>query len=147
MYLHDLPKRKNRKDKAKRIGRGYGSGVGGHTVGRGTKGQKSRAGHKSLVGFEGGQTPFFRRMPKFMGFKPVNRVENVAVNLDVVSDNYKSGEKVTLDSLKKKGLIGKKVENVKILGMGEIKKKVSIEGLSISKAAQEKIVKAGGSIK
>lgn len=147
MYLHDLPQRKNRKKKAKRLGRGYGSGVGGHTVGRGMKGQKSRAGHKSLVGFEGGQTPFFRRMPKFMGFKPINRVENIAVNLDVISDNYKSGEKVNLESLKSKGLIGKKVENVKILGMGEIKKKVTIEGLPMSKAAEEKIIGAGGSIK
>jgi large subunit ribosomal protein L15 len=147
MYLHDLPQRKNRKKKAKRIGRGYGSGKGGHTVGRGMKGQKSRAGHKSLVGFEGGQTPFFRRMPKFMGFKPINRVENIAVNLDVISDNYKSGEKVNLDSLKSKGLIGKKIENVKILGMGDIKKKVTIEGLPMSKTAEEKIISAGGTIK
>jgi large subunit ribosomal protein L15 len=147
MYLHELPTRKNRKKKGKRIGRGYGSGKGGHTVGRGTKGQKSRTGHKSLVGFEGGQTPFFRRMPKFMGFKPINRVENIAVNLDVISNNYKSGEKVTLDSLKEKGLIGKKVENVKILGMGEIKKKITIENLPMSKTAQEKVIKAGGSIK
>ncbi|KUK76999.1 MAG: 50S ribosomal protein L15 [candidate division WS6 bacterium 34_10] len=147
MYLHDLPKRKNRKKKAKRLGRGYGSGVGGHTVGRGTKGQKSRAGHKSLVGFEGGQTPFFRRMPKYPGFKPLNKTTNVAVNLDVISSNYKSGEKVSLESLKTKGLIGKKVEDVKILGNGEIKKKVTIEGLQMSKNAQEKIIKAGGSIK
>jgi large subunit ribosomal protein L15 len=147
MYLHELPTRKNRKKKGKRIGRGYGSGKGGHTVGRGSKGQKSRTGHKSLVGFEGGQTPFFRRMPKFMGFKPINRVENIAVNLDVISNNYKSGEKVTLDSLKEKGLIGKKVENVKILGMGEIKKKITIENLPMSKTAQEKVIKAGGSIK
>jgi large subunit ribosomal protein L15 len=147
MYLHDLPKRKNKKEKGKRIGRGYGSGVGGHTVGRGTKGQKSRAGHKSLVGFEGGQTPFFRRMPKFMGFKPVNKVENVAVNLDVVSDNYKSGETVSLESLKSKGLIGKNVENVKILGMGEIKKKITIKSLPMSKTAEEKVIEAGGTIK
>jgi large subunit ribosomal protein L15 len=147
MYLHDLPKRKNKKEKGKRIGRGYGSGVGGHSVGRGTKGQKSRAGHKSLVGFEGGQTPFFRRMPKFMGFKPVNKVENVAVNLDVVSDNYKSGETVSLESLKSKGLIGKNVENVKILGMGEIKKKITIKSLPMSKTAEEKVIEAGGTIK
>jgi large subunit ribosomal protein L15 len=147
MYLHDLPQRKNRKMKAKRLGRGYGSGVGGHTVGRGMKGQKSRAGHKSLVGFEGGQTPFFRRMPKYSGFKPLNKVENVAVNLDVITSNYKSGENVTLESLKSKGLIGKKVEDVKILGNGEITKKVTIEGLPMSKSAQEKIIKAGGSIK
>jgi large subunit ribosomal protein L15 len=147
MYLHNLPKRKKRKDKAKRIGRGYGSGVGGHTVGRGTKGQKSRAGHKSLIGFEGGQLPFYKRMPKFMGFKPINRVENIAVNLDVISENYKSGEKVSIESLRTKGLIGKGVKNVKILGMGEVKKKITIEGLPVSKTAQEKIIKAGGSIK
>lgn len=147
MYLHDIPKRKNRKDKAKRIGRGYGSGVGGHTVGRGMKGQKSRAGHKSLVGFEGGQTPFFRRMPKYNGFKPLNKIENVAVNLDVISSNYKSGEKVSLESLKSKGLIGRGVEAVKILGNGEIKKKIVVEDLPMSKSAEEKIVKAGGSIK
>jgi large subunit ribosomal protein L15 len=147
MYLHNLPKRKNRIEKAKRIGRGYGSGAGGHTVGRGTKGQKSRSGHKSLVGFEGGQTPFFRRMPKFMGFKPINRIENIVVNLDVLSENYKSGESVNVDSLIKKGLIAKDVKKVKILGSGEIKKKLTIDGLSISKTAQEKIIKAGGSIK
>jgi large subunit ribosomal protein L15 len=147
MYLHNLPKRKDRKEKRKRIGRGYGSGVGGHTVGRGMKGQKSRAGHKSLVGFEGGQTPFFRRMPKFMGFTPVNRVENVAVNLDVITNNYKSGETVNLESLKSKGLVGKNVENVKVLGMGEIKKKITVENLPLSKSAEEKIIKAGGSIK
>jgi large subunit ribosomal protein L15 len=147
MQLHNLPKRKNRKNKAKRIGRGYGSGTGGHTVGRGTKGQKSRTGHKSLIGFQGGQTPFYRRMPKFMGFKAVNKKENVAVNLDVLSDNYKSGEIVTLESLKEKGLVGKRVDYVKILGMGDIKKKLKVDGLPISKSAQEKIIKAGGTIK
>lgn len=147
MYLHNLPKRKERKMKAKRIGRGYGSGVGGHTVGRGTKGQKSRSGHKSLVGFEGGQTPFFRRMPKFMGFTPINKIENIPVNLDVISANYKSGEKVSLESLKSKGLIGKGVKHVKVLGQGKLSKKVSIEGLSVSKKAQEEILKAGGNIK
>ena len=133
--------------KGKRIGRGYGSGSGGHTVGRGTKGQKSRTGHKSLIGFQGGQTPFYRRMPKFMGFKPINKVENIAINLDVISNNYKSGEKVTLQSLQSKGLIRKGVENVKILGMGDINKKVNIESLPVSKTAQEKIIKAGGTIK
>jgi len=147
MYLHNLPKRKNRKKKAKRIGRGYGSSAGGHTVGRGVKGQKSRAGHKSFVGFEGGQTPFFRRMPKFMGFKPLNKIKNTPVNLNVIADNYKSGEVVNIESLKSKGLIRKNVENVKILALGEIKKKIVVDGLSLSRNAEEKIVKAGGDIK
>ena len=147
MYLHSIPKRKKRKDKAKRIGRGYGSGVGGHTVGRGVKGQKSRSGHKSLIGFEGGQTPFYRRMPKFSGFKPLNKIKYTVVNLDVIQSNFKSGETVTLESLKKKGLIAGRVENVKILGNGELKKKVSIKGLPMSKSAQEKIISTGGTIK
>jgi len=69
MYLESIPVRKNRKKNSKRLGRGYGSGVGGHTSTRGSKGQKSRSGHKSLVFFEGGNVPFFRRMPKFAGFK------------------------------------------------------------------------------
>lgn len=146
MQLHNLPKRNNRKYKRKRIGRGYGSGVGGHTVGRGMKGQKSRAGHKSLIGFEGGQTPFFRRMPKYNGFKPINKIVNVVINLDVISSNYKSGEKVNMESLKKKGLIGKDSENIKILAKGEITKKISVEGLTTSKKAQEEIIKAGGKI-
>ena len=68
MELEKIALRKNRIKKAKRLGRGYGSGVGGHTVGRGTKGQKSRSGHKSLQFFEGGNVPFFRRMPKYKGF-------------------------------------------------------------------------------
>lgn len=147
MYLHSIPKRNNRKMKAKRIGRGYGSGTGGHTVGRGVKGQKSRSGHKSLVGFEGGQTPFFRRMPKFNGFKPLNKVVNTAVNLDILQENFKSGESVTLESLKEKGLIANRTEAVKILGSGDIKKKVVVEGLLMSKSAQEKIISAGGTIK
>ena len=148
MYLHTIPKRKDRKMKAKRIGRGYGSGVGGHTVGRGTKGQKSRSGHKSLVGFEGGQTPFFRRMPKYRGkgFSKTNP-ENTVVNLDILQENFKSGEAVTIDALKEKGLIAKKVEHVKVLAQGDIKKKLTIEGLLISSSAQEKIIKAGGTIK
>lgn len=147
MYLHNIPKRNNRKIKAKRIGRGYGSGVGGHTVGRGTKGQKSRTGHKSLVAFEGGQTPFFRRMPKFNGFKPLNKIHNTVVNLDILEENFKSGDTVSLDSLKEKGLVATKVSSVKILGSGDLKKKVVIEGLLVSASAQEKIITAGGTIK
>ena len=131
----------------KRVGRGYGSGVGGHTVGRGTKGQKSRAGHKSLQTFEGGNVPFFRRMPKYKGFNAKFKVEAEAVNVDALENAYKDGETVTKESLIEKGIARKNAEKIKILGKGEIKKKLKIEGLVLSESAAEKIKKAGGSIK
>jgi len=147
MYLENIPKRKNRVKKGKRIGRGYGSGVGGHTSTRGSKGQKSRAGHKSLLFFEGGNVPFFRRMPKMSGFKRAKKVNATAINLDILQENYKSGEEVSLESLKEKALIAKGTQAVKILGNGEINKKIVIKDLPASDSAKEKIQKAGGTIK
>ena len=147
MYLENIPKRKNRTKKGKRIGRGYGSGVGGHTSTRGSKGQKSRAGHKSLQVFEGGNVPFYRRMPKIAGFKRTNKVIATAINLDILEGNYKSGEEVSIESLKEKALIAKSTKSVKILGNGDISKKVIIKDIPASVSAKEKIVKAGGTIK
>lgn len=147
MYLESIPRRKNRKGKSKRLGRGYGSGVGGHTSTRGSKGQKSRAGHKSLQFFEGGNVPFFRRMPKARGFKKTDKVHATAINLDILDKNYKSGEVVSLESLKEKALIAKKTESVKILGSKDISKKIVLEGIPASESAREKILKAGGTIK
>lgn len=147
MYLESIPRRKNRKMPSKRLGRGYGSGVGGHTATRGTKGQKSRAGHKSLQFFEGGNVPFFRRMPKARGFKKSDKIEVTAINLDIIDKNYSSEDVVSLESLKDKNLIAKKVESVKILGDGNISKKISLEGIPASQTAKEKILKAGGTIK
>ncbi len=147
MYLENIPKRNNRTMKGKRIGRGYGSGVGGHTVGRGTKGQKSRTGHKSLVFFEGGNVAFFRRMPKYKGFNQSRKIENDVVNIDTLEKNYKSGDIVTLDSLKEKGIVKKGSQNVKILGKGELKNKLTVEGIILSSSAKTKIEKAGGTIK
>lgn len=147
MYLENIPKRKKRVGKAKRLGRGYGSGVGGHTSTRGMKGQKSRAGHKSLVFFEGGNVPFFRRMPKTKGFSKPNKIEATAINLNTLEENFKAGELVTVDSLKEKALIAKRTVSVKILGSGEISKKIVIEGIPASQTAKEKVVKAGGTIK
>lgn len=147
MKLESIPRRKNRVMPAKRIGRGYGSGVGGHTVGRGSKGQKSRAGHKSLQGFEGGNVPFFRRMPKYKGFNAKSKVEAQAVNLDVLEEAYKDGEVVSKESLIEKGIARKNSEKIKVLAKGEIKKKLVIEGLAVSESAAERIKKAGGSIK
>ena len=147
MYLENIPKRKKRVGKAKRIGRGYGSGVGGHTSTRGMKGQKSRAGHKSLLFFEGGNVPFFRRMPKSRGFNKPNKIEATAINLNTLEENYKAGELVTVESLKEKALIAQKTVSVKILGSGEVSKKIVIEGIPASQVAKEKVEKAGGTIK
>lgn len=147
MYLENIPKRKDRIKKAKRLGRGYGSGVGGHTVGRGTKGQKSRSGHKSLVAFEGGDVPFFRRMPKLKGFKSRSKINTQVINIGTISKNFKSGEKITVEKLKERGFIRKGAQEVKVLGKGEITKKISIEGIKMSPSAKEKIEKAGGSVK
>lgn len=147
MVLEKIPSRKKRTGKSKRLGRGYGSGVGGHTVGRGTKGQKSRSGHKSTLFFEGGNVPFFRRVPKYKGFKRHFRTVYQPVNLNVLEEEFKTGEKVTLETLQSKGIIKKKVVHVKILGNGAITKKVNIEGLLVSEKAKEKILEIGGSIK
>jgi large subunit ribosomal protein L15 len=147
MYLENIPKRTNRTIKGKRLGRGYGSGVGGHTSTRGTKGQKSRSGHKSLVFFEGGNVPFFRRMPKFKGFNKPNKKVATAINLDILEKNFKSGETVSMESLKKKALIAQSANFVKILGDGVLTKKITVENIPLSKSAIKKIQSAGGSIK
>lgn len=146
MDLHGLPKRKKRVTKSKRLGRGYGSGVGGHTVGRGMKGQKSRSGHKSMVMFEGGNTPFYKRMPKSRGFKRPGKIVNEAINVTVLDEAFKAKEVVSMESLKEKGLVRKRTERVKILGYGEIKKSVVVEGLAVSETAREKILAAKGKV-
>jgi len=147
MYLENITGRKNRTKKSKRLGRGYGSGVGGHTSTRGSKGQKSRAGHKSLVFFEGGNVPFFRRMPKFAGFNRSKKIEATAINLDVIEKNFKDGDTVSLETLKKKALIAQRTVSVKILADGEITKKITVSDLPASENAKQKIQKAGGLIK
>lgn len=146
MFLEKITKRKKRVMPAKRLGRGYGSGVGGHVVGRGTKGQKSRTGHKSLVFFEGGNLPFFKRIPKYKGFKPHNKIKYQSVNVSVLEETFKANESITVESLQEKGLIRKRSKYAKILGDGELKKKLKIIGLPVSKSASEKILAAGGSI-
>jgi large subunit ribosomal protein L15 len=147
MFLERIPKRKNRKMPSKRIGRGYGSGTGGHTVGRGTKGQKSRTGHKSTVFFEGGNVPFFRRIPKYRGFNKPNKVHYEPINLNTLEEFFKAAEEVNLESLREKGLIRKRTTHVKILGSGEVSKKLKINGLPLSETARDKVLAAGGSVK
>ena len=147
MKLQNLPKRKNRVMPKKRVGRGYGSTKGGHTVGRGVKGQNSRSGHKSMVMFEGGNTPFFRRMPKYRGFNKPYRIENQVINVHTIEEYFNDGDTVSLDTLREKGLIKKSKENVKVLGLGSIKKKVVVEGLLVSESAKKKILDAKGQVK
>ena len=134
--------------KKKRIGRGQGSGKGG-TATRGHKGAKSRSGYSKKLGFEGGQMPLQRRIPKF-GFKNINRVEYQAVNLKVLQslfDNKKiKKSNVNISDLIKNGLVSKN-DLVKILGCGELKAALNIEAHKFSKSAQDKIEKSGGKIK
>ena len=142
MELEKIALRKNRIKKAKRLGRGYGSGVGGHTVGRGTKGQKSRSGNKSLQFFEGGNVPFFRRMPKYKGFNNKFKVEVAVVSIGTLDKYFESGETVTAEVLKERGIVRKNAKKVKILGNGETKKKLVLQDLTLSKTAKEKLKKA-----
>jgi len=127
----------------KRVGRGEGSGHGGTST-RGHKGAKSRSGYKSKIGFEGGQMPLQRRVPKF-GFRNPNRVEYKGINLDTLQEliTRKSLTEVTLQTLQDNGLAGKR-DLVKILGRGELTSGVKIEAHKFSATAQSAIEKAGG---
>lgn len=127
-----------------RKGRGQASGNGG-TAGRGHKGAKSRSGYSRNVGFEGGQMPLQRRVPKF-GFNNINRVEYNGINLDVIQslvDNKKISDSLTKEDLVKHGLAHKN-DLIKILGRGELKAKVNVTADKFTKTAQEAIEKAGG---
>lgn len=128
----------------KRIGRGPGSGLGGTST-RGHKGAKARSGYKKKIGFEGGQMPLQRRIPK-AGFKNVNHKEYFAVNLSTLQAlaEAKSLTKITIVDLKEAGLTNGK-ELVKILGNGELKAKIDVEANAFSKSAEEAIKAVGGS--
>lgn len=129
----------------KRIGRGPGSGMGGTST-RGHKGAKQRSGYSRKIGFEGGQMPLQRRVPKF-GFKNINRVEYKAINLVTIEELAKAKNltKVTLANLVEAGFISGK-QKVKILANGALTVKVDVEANAFSKKAEEAIVAAGGSI-
>jgi len=145
MDLLTLKSNKGARHGKKRVGRGNGSGSGTYS-GRGMNGQNARSGGKRRPGFEGGQTSFIQRMPKLRGFKNPNgkmyQVVNVG-DLNVFDD----GTSIDKETLLKKNLIGKKTGLVKILGNGELNKKLIINVDAISKSAEEKIVKAGGEVK
>lgn len=143
MKLHNLKPAEGSVKGNKRAGRGEGSTTGG-TAGRGHKGAKSRSGYSKKIGFEGGQMPLQRRVPKF-GFKNINRVEYKPLNLDVLQNlaDSKGVTEITPQLLKENGLVSKN-DLVKILGRGELKAKVSVKAHAFSKSAVEAIEKAGG---
>ena len=129
----------------KRVGRGQGSGKGG-TAKRGHKGAKSRSGYSRKIGFEGGQMPLQRRVPKF-GFKNINRKEYQAVNLSKIQELADAGvTEINLDTLQAHNVV-KKQELVKILGNGELKAKVNVMAHKFSASAAAAIEKAGGEAK
>ena len=125
----------------KRIGRGHGSGTG-KTSGKGHKGQKARSGGRIKAGFEGGQMPLQRRLPK-RGFTPLSRKEYALVNLRDL-ELFEIGSVVDIEALGKAGLIGQIKDGIKVLGDGELTKALTVKAHKFSKSAQEKITAAGG---
>jgi len=145
MKQHEVqPSQGARKSKTRR-GRGDSSGYGSFS-GRGCKGQNSRSGGGVRLGFEGGQTPLWKRMPKLKGFKNPCRVEYTPVNILVIEKTYEAGEIVNEMTLLEKKVIRTTKNPVKILGNGNLTKKLSFEGVSFSSSAKEKIEASGSSI-
>ena len=132
--------------KAKRVGRGYGSKRGGKS-GRGQKGHKSRTGFSIQSQFEGGQTSFIQKVPKLKGFKNPSKVTFQVVNLSDLEKSFDNGQEITLVSLAEKNLIRKKSLPVKLLAVGSVSKKFTVEIDAASAKAKEAIEKAGGSLK
>ncbi len=144
MKLNELKPSYGSKHRVKRLGRGDATGHGGTST-KGHKGQKARSGGYHKVGFEGGQMPLQRRIPK-RGFTNIFRKEYAIVNVGKLSV-FPSGSEVTPEALLEKGLISKLLDGVKILGAGELKHPLTIKGAALlSKSAQEKIKAAGGTV-
>ena len=145
MQLHDLAPVPGAKKDRKRVGRGHGSGHG-KTSGRGSNGQGSRAGGTKSGGFEGGQTPLARRLPKLPGFTNVNRIEYVPVNVGRLDMVFEDGDMVDGTTLAEKGIIKKADALVKVLGDGELTKKLTVKVDKVSENAAAKITAAGGKV-
>lgn len=129
----------------KRVGRGYGSGKGGHTSSRGQKGQKSRGGSKIPLWFEGGQLPLIKRLPMLRG-KGRLEVVRPAAEINLSDIQRMKADVITLDALKLEKLIDVKFKKAKIIASGEISRKVTIKGVKVSEAAKVAIEKVGGTI-
>ena len=143
--LHNLHPNEGATKEKKRLGRGRGSGKG-KTSGKGVKGQKARPGHHGArFAFEGGQMPMPRRIPK-RGFKNPNRIEAFPINVETLDKLFDAGSTVDLTSLKAKGIVPKLVEHVKILGEGNLTKKLTIKAQGVSATARSKVEAAGGTV-
>ncbi len=147
MNLSKLSKISGNKTKRDRIGRGYGSGSGGHTVGRGSKGQKSRTGNTPWAGFEGGQVPLYKRMPKLGGFKNPHKKNIISISL-FRFNAFDDGAQITPKSLIEAGMLKSlpTKAKVKILSNGELNKKLQFKGFLYSSFTKEKIEKSGSTI-
>ena len=144
MNLSELkPAAGSKHSDAFRVGRGHGSG-NGKTAGRGQKGQKSRSGGKVRVGFEGGQMPLYRRLPK-RGFKNRNSKDIVSINISAL-DKFEDGATVDVAALMEAGIVKNPRDGVKILGNGEITKKLNVKVDAVSASAKEKIEAVGGTV-
>jgi large subunit ribosomal protein L15 len=128
--------------KKKRVGRGPGSGLG-KTAGRGEKGQKSRSGYSRKIGFEGGQMPLHRRLPK-RGFTNIFKKQWLEVSLAALEKNFNADEEITPELLHSRGIIKKAKHDVVVLGNGEVSKPLRVSAHRFTKSAKEKIEKAGG---
>ena len=144
MNLSNLKPVEGARHSKKRVGRGVGSGMG-KTSTRGHKGQNARSGGGVRPGYEGGQTPLFKRLPK-RGFTNIYRKEYAVVNLGDINNKFEAGAIIDVEALKAAGLIKKEYEGVKILSHGELTKAFTIKAAKFSKAAEEKINAAGGTI-
>lgn len=142
MELHHLSPAPGSTSVAKRKGRGAGTG-NGKTAGRGHKGQKARSGGGVRIGFEGGQMPLARRLPKF-GFNNIFATQYAIVNVADLEAAFNAGDVVDTEALKAKGLVKKTLDGVKVLGNGELTKALTVKAAAYSASAKEKIEKAGG---
>lgn len=142
--LHNLPKMTSRAKK--RLGRGYGSGKGGHTVGRGTKGQRSRVGQSIPLWFEGGQLPLVKRLPYLRGKFRNKSLKERTVLLNLAKVEKLGLKKIDRKILVEKGILKKETDPVKIIGTAVLTENVSVEGIPVSSGARRLIEKAGGKV-
>ena len=143
MNLHEMKYNKGARHTTKRLGRGQASGQG-KTAGKGHKGQNARSGGGVAIGFEGGQTPIYKILPK-RGFTNMNRLEYAVINLSDLN-RFENGATVTPELLKETGIVRKQLDGIKVLGNGKLEKKLTVSCHKISKSAQAAIEKAGGKV-
>jgi len=143
MQLHDLAPAPGSRKNRKKVGRGPGSGMG-KTSTRGHKGLKARSGGSVRPGFEGGQMPIYRRLPK-RGFFNIFKTQNAVINVRDL-DRFEDGATIDMEILRQAGLVKGRVDGVKLLASGEVSKKFTLKDIQVSQTAKEKIESAGGSI-